>query len=121
MQGENAAESLRQYPLRKGDHILADRGYSHASGLYYAADQGAFVAVRLDPDGIHIEARIGQPFKLQEMLHYVQKLVKWSLGKFASLWKGSPPCPPVYASFAKPKPPSNWHRPNSGAEPTSTA
>jgi hypothetical protein len=71
--GEGCAESLRQHPLRKGDHVLADRGYSHASGIHFASDQQAFVIVRLNPDGIRIENQNGQPFELLEKLQFIQQ------------------------------------------------
>ena len=71
--GEGCAESLRQHPLRKGDYILADRGYSHASGIHFASDRQAFVVVRLNPDGIRIKNQSGQPFELLEKLEPVQQ------------------------------------------------
>ena len=34
VEGEGTGESLRQFPMAAGEHILADRGYCHASGIH---------------------------------------------------------------------------------------
>ena len=66
--GPEVAESLSQHPLKPGDHVLADRGYCHAGGLHFAADAGARVMVRLNPDGIRLETPGGEAFAVAEKL-----------------------------------------------------
>jgi len=71
--GEQTAESLCQHALAAGDHVLADRGYCHASGLHFAAARQARVAVRLNPDGIRLETPGGHRFNLADKLKGVRR------------------------------------------------
>lgn len=64
VEGQGNGESLRQFPLRAGDYVLADRGYCHASGLHYANTRQAWLTVRLNPGGIAIQDRAGAAFPL---------------------------------------------------------
>src|SRR5690349_18080893 len=61
---EGNGESLQQYPLQAGDHVVADRGYCQARGIHYAAAQGAALTVRLNPQGIRLQEANGSPFEL---------------------------------------------------------
>lgn len=63
-EGKETGESLRHFPLTPQDYILVDRGYCHASGIHYAASKGACVTVRLNPDGILLQAANGSKFGL---------------------------------------------------------
>ena len=36
-EGPGTGESLAQFPIRAGDHVLADRGYSTARGIRHVA------------------------------------------------------------------------------------
>jgi hypothetical protein len=47
-QGKNTGESFKQYPIQKGDYIIADRGYCHFDGIDYISSHGAFATVRLN-------------------------------------------------------------------------
>jgi len=67
-EGKGNGESLRQFPLKPRDYIIVDRGYCHASGIHYAAGQKAYLAVRLNPDGILLQAPDGSKFGLLERL-----------------------------------------------------
>src|ERR1039458_621350 len=58
-EGKGNGESLRQFPLKPQDYVLVDRGYCHASGIHYAAGRKAYLAVRLNPDGILLQAPDG--------------------------------------------------------------
>jgi len=73
VEGEGTGESLRQFPMAVGEHILADRGYCHASGIHYAAEQNSHVAVRLNPDGIVLQTPAGEPFHLLRKLKPIQR------------------------------------------------
>lgn len=72
-EGKGTGESLQRFPLRAGDHVLADRGYCHASGIHYANQRQAWVAVRLNPDGITLQDRTGAAFPLLPKLKPLQQ------------------------------------------------
>ena len=73
VEGAGNDESLRQFPMAHGDHILADRGYCHASGIHFVAEQNSYVAVRLNPDGIVLQTPAGDPFNLLQKLKPLQQ------------------------------------------------
>jgi hypothetical protein len=73
VQGKGNGESLQQFPLRVGDYVLADRGYCHASGIHHAASHQALVTVRLNPDGIVLQDKGGNPFDLMAKLKPLQQ------------------------------------------------
>jgi hypothetical protein len=73
VEGEGTGESLRQFPIASGEHILADRGYCHASGIHYTAERKSYLAVRLNPDGIALQTLAGEPFKLLQKLRPIQR------------------------------------------------
>lgn len=70
-EGKGTGESLQQFPLEAGDYVIADRGYCHASGIHHAALRKAFVAVRLNPDGIILNTPQGDEFALLNQLKSV--------------------------------------------------
>jgi hypothetical protein len=72
-EGKGNGESLQQYPLQAGDHVVADRGYCQARGIHYAADQGAALTVRLNPQGIGLEYANGSPFELGDRLQSLSR------------------------------------------------
>jgi hypothetical protein len=73
VEGEGTGESLRQFPMARGEHILADRGYCHASGIHFVAEQNSYVAVRLNPDGIVLQTPAGESFNLLQKLKPIQR------------------------------------------------
>ncbi len=62
--GKGTGESFQQFPIEANDLILADRGYSLASGIEYVDSKGAFVTVRLNPQNITIMGVSKQSFDL---------------------------------------------------------
>jgi len=46
--GKHTGEDFAQFPIKRGDYIIADRGYSRGSGIDYATSQGAFICVRVN-------------------------------------------------------------------------
>ena len=66
--GKGNGESLRQFPLKPRDYVIVDCGYCHACGIHYAAGRKAYLAVRLNPDGILLQAPDGSKFGLLERL-----------------------------------------------------
>jgi hypothetical protein len=73
VEGEGTGESLRQFPMARGEHLLADRGYCHASGIHFVAEQNSYVAVRLNPDGIVLQTLAGESFNLLQKLKPIQR------------------------------------------------
>lgn len=54
--------------MHSQDYVLLDRGYCHASGIHYASSKKAYLIVRLNPDGILLQAPDGSRFGLLESL-----------------------------------------------------
>ena len=71
-EGKGSGETLRHYPLRSQDYVLADRGYCHASGIHYVTGKGAFVTVRLNPDSIILQSGDGAKFGLLQRLQSIR-------------------------------------------------
>ena len=69
--GAGTGESLAQFPVSAGDRIIADRGYSHASGIHYAAARGATVCIRLNPYSIRLLDLNGNPLDLLPLLRSI--------------------------------------------------
>lgn len=67
-EGEGTGESLRQYPIEAGDHIIVDRGYSTAPGLHHVATCRAFACVRLNPSSVPMVDAVGRRFALNDHL-----------------------------------------------------
>jgi hypothetical protein len=72
-EGEGTGESLCHFPLTAGEYLLADRGYSNATSIHYAAERKAFLTVRLNPQGLRINDPQERPFDLLKRLSTVKK------------------------------------------------
>lgn len=48
MEGSGTRESFVHFPVRSGDYLLADRGYSSAAGIRYVTALGGRVTVRVN-------------------------------------------------------------------------
>jgi hypothetical protein len=103
VEGSGHGESLYQFDFAPGDYVLADRGYCHAEGIGQAVREGAFLTVRLNPQGIRLQSPGGGPYPLVKKLQSLQ-----GAGRTAE-W-GSAPC-------AKVRQPSRWRRKSCGAKP----
>jgi hypothetical protein len=62
--GEGTGESFFQYSIKKGDHIIADRGYSTASGIHHIASKKAYVMVRVNTQSLPLLTLNCQSFPL---------------------------------------------------------
>ena len=62
--GPGTGESFSQFPIRCGDHILADRGYSTGSGIRHVVSEGGCVTVRVNTGSLVLETPEGVPFDL---------------------------------------------------------
>ena len=81
-EGKGSGESLRHFLLKPLDYVVVDRGYCHASGIHYAAGKKAYLAVRLNPDGIVLEAPDGAKFALPkklETLTVAGQMAEWEV------------------------------------------
>lgn len=67
-EGKGTGEALAQCPLRAGEYVLADRGYCRAQNYHYAAAQGAYTLIRLNPNAMRLETDRGRSFPLLERL-----------------------------------------------------
>jgi hypothetical protein len=73
VEGEGTGESLKQIPIRKGDHLLADRGYCTAPGIHHVATRGGFVTVRVNAQSLPICRRDGGAFPLLKRLEAITR------------------------------------------------
>jgi hypothetical protein len=71
--GKGTGETLRHYPLRVGEYVLADRGYCQASGIHFATSKGAFLTVRLNPQSIRLQEQDGSDFELLSRLESIKE------------------------------------------------
>jgi hypothetical protein len=71
--GKGTGESFFQYPIRMGDHIVADRGYSTAPGIHHVASKKADVIVRVNTSTLPLWNLEGEPFPLLERVNAIQQ------------------------------------------------
>ena len=64
VKGAGTGESLSRFPVRAGDLVLADRGYSTGPGLRHVADCGGHAAVRVNTGSLRLRGVDGRPFDL---------------------------------------------------------
>ena len=63
-EGSGTGESLAQFPIRAGDHVLADRGYSTARGIRHVAEAGGKLVVRVNTGSLPLRTATGKQFDL---------------------------------------------------------
>lgn len=71
--GQGTGESFFQYSIRKGDYIIADRGYSKAAGIHHVVSKGAYVMVRVNTSSLPMDTLNNEPFPLLEKVQEVRK------------------------------------------------
>ena len=52
--GPGTGESLTHFPVRAGEHLLADRGYSNYTSVQHVSAHGGSVTVRLNPQAVRL-------------------------------------------------------------------
>jgi len=52
-EGKGSGESFKQFPIKKGDCIVGDRGYSTPQGIAYLYHQGAYILVRVNTQALN--------------------------------------------------------------------
>ena len=55
---------MAQFPIRAGDHVLADRGYSTARGIRHVVDAGGRLIVRVNTGSLPLCTAAGRRFDL---------------------------------------------------------
>ena len=83
VEGKGNGETFSQFPVTAGEYYLADRGYSSAAGIRHVAENGAYLAVRLNPDSVRLLSPDGQLFPLIKKLKTLAKpgrIAEWNIG-----------------------------------------
>jgi len=71
--GKGTGESFFQYSIKKGDYIIADRGYSTASGIHHVVSKKAYVMVRVNTQSLLILNLKCQKFSLLKNVQTIKK------------------------------------------------
>jgi len=71
--GKGTGESFFQFSIRKGDYIIADRGYCTAAGIHHVASKRAHVTVRITTSALSFLKPTGEPFPLLDTVMQVEK------------------------------------------------
>lgn len=72
-EGPGTGETFTHFPIAKGDHLLADRGYSTAKGLAHVAAAGGHVTVRVNTGSLPFRTTDGAPFDLLERVSTLKR------------------------------------------------
>jgi len=70
---QHGGESLGRFEFKKGELILADRGYSHWAGAAKVLDSGAALLMRWHPKAFPVQAFGGKNFDLLQRLRRLSK------------------------------------------------
>lgn len=62
--GPGTGESFAQFPIKESDYVMADRGYSTASGIQHVISKKAYVTVRINTAALPLCNLRGKPFGL---------------------------------------------------------
>ena len=63
--GEGCGETLKRFPIGRGDHVVADRGHSTAGGLMHVEAAGGYATVRVNTRSLRFRTPGGRrPFDL---------------------------------------------------------
>lgn len=71
--GQGTGESFFQYSIKKDDYIIADRGYSRASGIHHVVSKRAYVIVRFNSGTMNVMNRQGQAFSMLQNVSTIEK------------------------------------------------
>lgn len=79
--GEQTGESFKQFPVRKNDCIVGDRGYSTPQGITYLHQREAYSLVRVNSGALAFFSEADKAFHLLEQISILKKAFQ------ASEWK----------------------------------
>ncbi len=71
--GRGSGESFFHFSIKKGDYIIADRGYSKATGIHHIAARKAYVLVRVNTGTLRVLDLDGGRFPLLENVGEIKK------------------------------------------------
>ena len=71
--GADHGESLKYFAIKRGDCLLADRGFSHLAGIDHVHRHGGSVIVRLNDQSTPLELADGSPVVLLDWLGRISK------------------------------------------------
>ncbi len=71
--GRGTGESFFQYSIKKGDYIIADRGYSTAAGIHHVVSKQAHVMVRVNTSALPLRELNGDPFPLLHKVRAIER------------------------------------------------
>jgi hypothetical protein len=71
--GAGNGESLKYFAIKRGDCLLADRGFSHLAGIDHVQRHGGSVIVRLNQQNTPLEQADGRPVRLLDWLGQLAK------------------------------------------------
>ena len=66
--GSGSGECFQKFPVKKGDYIIGDRGYSTAQGIEYIESKNAYSLVRVNTGALPLFSAKNQHFLLQKHL-----------------------------------------------------
>jgi hypothetical protein len=80
--GAGTGESLKQFPIKSGDHVIADRGYATASGIEFVSEHRGYSLIRMSPHNLVVRDCSSQPMAWKERLGELQssgQIGSWSV------------------------------------------
>lgn len=80
--GQGTGETFFQFSIRKGDFIIADRGYSTAPGIHHVASKKAHVMVRVNTQSLPILCVKAARFPLLQKVTSIKKagtIASWNV------------------------------------------
>ncbi len=116
-EGEGTGVSFAQFPIRTGDHVVADRGYSTASGIGHVANAGGQLIVRVDTGALPLCTVSGKPFDLLAAVTSLRRVgvaQSWPVQVLVDGDDSQPRAAPwrvVSAPCASLRRPSGWPKP----------
>ncbi len=87
--GPGTAESLKQFPVRAGDYILAERGYATAYGIQHVARAGGYLTVRVNTGTLRFVTESDKPFDLLAAVESVERI--GAVGVWTAKVRADPP------------------------------
>ena len=69
----SGGESLRRFSWMEGQLVIADRGYSTASGIEHAVGQGADVLIRINRGALPLCSRANRAFAIEPFLRRIRE------------------------------------------------
>ncbi len=82
-EGPGTGESFKQFPIRVGDYVLGDRGYSTAAGIEHVVRGGGYVTVRVNTSSLPLHQPNGGAFDLLGAVTAIQQtgaIQAWEVG-----------------------------------------